>query len=276
MSLTDWIGRRERVVGGISADVAAMLQVTVSRGAQPGPKEGDVAPLLWHWAAFATRVPMDDLAADGHPRRGGFLPPVSQPRRMWAGGELTFHADIRIGEELHQISTIKAVEEKSNGMVLVAVGHEISDTKGTLLVSETHNIVYLDIPATYVPPKPRAVPETPVFERDEPMPVTRLFRYSAATFNAHRIHYDLSYAQDHEHYPGLLVHGPLQATLMLQAALDHSGRAAHHLSYRGVHPMFHDEPLVVMGHAETEDGMALCTAKPGHHQGMMAQVVWKP
>jgi 3-methylfumaryl-CoA hydratase len=272
---SDWIGKQETVTGRISTDTAAMLHATLSETGL-APQDGDIAPLLWHWTAFAPKVPMSQLAADGHQHRGGFLPPVPQPRRMWAGGELTFHAPLHIEEPLRQVSTIRAVETKSNGMVLVAVGHEVFGTDDRHCLSEVHNIIYLDIPPAYTPPKPQAVPENPVFAYEEPMPITRLFRYSAATFNAHRIHYDLSYAQDHEHYPGLLVHGPLQATLMLNAAVKHSGRADHQMTYRGVHPMFHDEPLLVMGYDETDQGMSLCTAKPGLHQGMQARVTWKP
>lgn len=272
----DWIGRTQTVTGRISTELAEMLNVSVSMAAAPCPQTGEVAPLLWHWSAFAPKLPLSELAEDGHERRGGFLPPVPQPRRMWAGGELTFHAPILIGATLRQDSSILKVEEKSNGMILVAVGHEIFGEDDAHLVSEIHNIVYLDIPPVYSPPRPRAVPEAPVFVHEEPMPITRLFRYSAATFNAHRIHYDLSFAQDHEHYPGLLVHGPLQATLMLNAAVAHGGRAAHRFTYRGVYPMFHDEPLVVMGHDQTDRGLSVCTAKPGHHQGMVGEVLWAP
>lgn len=274
--LSDWIGRTQTTTGRIAPEIAAMLHATLSDSGQPAPEDGQVAPLLWHWTAFAPAVPMSQLADDGHQHRGGFLPPVSQPRRMWAGGELTFHAPIHIGAPLRQDSTILSIEEKSNGMILVAVGHEVFDAGDRHLLSEVHNIIYLDIPPTYTPPKPRPVPQEVVFLHAEPMPITRLFRYSAATFNAHRIHYDLSYARDHEHYPGLLVHGPMQATLMLNAAVAHSGRAAHHFTYRGVHPMFHDEVLHVIGHEETDTGMSVCTAKPGQHQGMQGTVTWRP
>lgn len=270
---SDWIGKEQTSHGRIAPEIAAMLQATLSEDLQATPQDGDIAPLLWHWTAFAPMVPMSQLAEDGHQHRGRFLPPVPQPRRMWAGGELTFHAPLRIGAPLRQVSTIRSVEQKSNGMVLVAVGHEIHDAD-THLLSEIHNIIYLDIPPAYIPPKPRPLPANPVFVQPEAMPITRLFRYSAATFNAHRIHYDLSYARDHEHYPGLLVHGPLQATLMLNAAVAHSGRKARHFAYRGLHPMFHDDPLEVMGYDETDQGISVCTVKPGLHQGMQGTVTW--
>ena len=268
-----WIGKTETTIGKVCDHRAAMLHATVGTANAQAPRTGDVAPLLWHWTAFAPTVPMHELAHDGHQHRGGFLPPVSHPRRMWAGGELTFHAPIHIGADLRQTSTIRSIERKSEKMVLVAVGHEIHDGD-TRVVSEIHNIVYIDIPPSYAPPKPRPVPDQPVFSIAEEMPITRLFRYSAATFNAHRIHYDLSYAQDIENYPGLLVHGPMQATLMLAHAARHAGRAPKHFTYRGVYPMFHDEPLTVVGFDETETTLSVCTTKPGSHQGMTGTVTW--
>ncbi|MCK0149213.1 MaoC family dehydratase N-terminal domain-containing protein [Marivita sp. S6314] len=271
--MRDWIGKTETTTGTISPLQADMLQATLGAADHPAPALGDPAPYLWHWTAFAPTVPMSDLAPDGHQHRGGFLPPVPHPRRMWAGGTLTFHAPIRIGDPLRQVSTIQSIDRKSDSMVFVAVAHEVYHAD-THLLSEVHNIVYLDIPPSYSPPNPKPVPDSPVFSIDEPMPITRLFRYSAATFNAHRIHYDLSYARDVENYPGLLVHGPLQATLMLAHAARHTGRTPRSFAYRGVHPMFHDDPMQIMGFDATHDSLSVCTVKPGRHQGMHGTIRW--
>ena len=268
-----WVGKSQTQTGCLSADRAAMLHATLEAGESSPPVVGDIAPYLWHWSAFAPTSPMSALAADGHEHRGGFLPPVPHPRRMWAGGALDFHAPVIVGRDLRQTSTIAKIERKSSSMVFVTVEHEIFD-RDTHLISERHDIVYLDVPPSYSPPAPRPVPDAPVFVQDEEMPITRLFRYSAATFNAHRIHYDLSFARDVEGYPGLLVHGPLQATLMLREAITHTGRTPKSLSYRGVHPMFHDDALQVMGYDETPVTLSVCTVKPGAYQGMIGTVTW--
>ncbi|MFP7672550.1 MaoC family dehydratase N-terminal domain-containing protein [Marivita sp. S0852] len=268
-----WIGKPRSTPGQITQQLAAMLHATLGTPKDEPPENGDIAPHLWHWAAFAPTVPMSDLADDGHQHRGDFLPPVPHPRRMWAGGELTFHAPLHIGAPLTQISTVTAIERKSSRMVFVTVAHEIYQSDIHAL-SERHTIAYVDIPPAYAPPVPKPVPATPVFTKSEPMPITRLFRYSAVTFNAHRIHYDLSYAKDVENYPGLVVHGPLQATLMLSHAVAYSQRSPGHFTYRGVHPMFHDDPMQVLGYDPTDTALSLCTAKPGSHQGMQATVTW--
>lgn len=160
---------------------------------------------------------MDQITSDGHPQRGDFLPPVHLPRRMWAGGEVTFHAPLLIEQPLTQVSTITSVDEKSGAMVFVTLVHQVfADDR--LALSEAQNIVYLEILDQFIAPKPRPVPDAPVFSTRIDMSEALLFRYSAATFNAHRIHYDLAYAREVEKYPGLVIHGPLQATLLMQAS----------------------------------------------------------
>lgn len=251
-----------------------MLHATVADDASSLPRSGDVMLPLWHWCAFTPKAPMNQLSEDGHPARGDFLPPIDLPRRMWAGGVAQFHRPLHVQAALRQISTIRAVEEKSGAMTFVTVDHEVFEGDA-LAVTETQNIVYLRIPDHFTPPKKRPVPENPVFTDAVPISEALLFRYSAATFNAHRIHYDLSYARSVEKYPGLVVHGPLQATLLLAAAMRHAGRMPARFDYRGIHPIFHDDDLRLYGHEESTDGMALCTGVPGSHQGMQAQVTWE-
>ena len=272
--LSQWVGKTQTQTGRVGAEIAQMLHATIGAPDSAAPVAGDTLPSLWHWAAFTPKAPMDKITQDGHPQRGDFLPPVHLPRRMWAGGEVTFHEPMLVEEPLTQVSTITGVEEKSDTMVFVTLTHEVY-AKDRLALSEIQNIVYLEIPDSFAPPRARPVPDAPVFADRVTMSEALLFRYSAATFNAHRIHYDLAYAREVEKYPGLVVHGPLQATVLLQAAERHSGRAPAQFSYRGVHPLFHDDDLHVMGFEATDHGMKLCTGIPGGHQGQLASVTWR-
>jgi 3-methylfumaryl-CoA hydratase len=168
---------------------------------------------------------------------------------------------------------VQQKQGKTGPMALVTVAHAIEGARG-LAVEEVHDIVYLEIPDSFRPPAPIAAPETTVLDETVPMDPVRLFRYSAATFNGHRIHYDLPYATEVEHYPGLVVHGPLQATLLIAAATRFHGRQPDRFRYRGVHPMFDTHDLRVLGEGGEPGKMRLCTAAPAGHQGMQATAEW--
>lgn len=274
-----WIGRVEERAGELTPVLAGMLGAALGHAAS-APVEaaaGAPIPALWHWAAFPDFVPLADLGRDGHPRLGRFLPPVPLDRRMWAGSRLSFEGQLRIGEPLHRRSEILSVEEKAGAagrMVFVRLGHEVTGRAGR--IGEEQDIVYLAIPDSFRPPKAVPAPESPAFDEPVMADEVRLFRYSAATFNAHRIHYDLPYAREVEKYPGLVVHGPMQATLLLEAAIRHAGRAPLRFSFRGIHPMFHDHGLRLIG-VPSPDGRAtdLCTAAPAGHQGLQARAEWE-
>lgn len=271
---SDWVGKTKTEAGMIGEDLSAMLNATLRTADDAAPVAGEVAGLLWHWTAFNPKVPMDQLAEDGHPKKGGFLPPVDLPRRMWAGGDVTFLAPIHVGHALRQVSTIRSVDQKSDVMSLVTVDHEIWD-EDTLAITEEQNIVYLEIPEVFTPPKARPMPEDCAFETTCTANERMLFRYSAVTFNAHRIHYDMEYAREVEKYPGLVVHGPLQATLLLARACEYEGRMPGRFTYRGVHPMFAHHDLTLCGYDETPDGMSLCAGVAGSHQTMSAKLTWE-
>ena len=220
---------------------------------------------------------IDRLGPDGHPKRGGFLPPVSLPRRMWAGGEITFHAPLVIDEMVTRTSRIDDVEVKqgrSGTLCFVTVIHEYT-CGGALAVRERQDIVYRDppadensVPATLEEPAPKGS----YHQHFTPTP-TILFRFSAITFNGHRIHYDAPYARDVEGYGGLVVHGPLQATLMAHLATDLAGKAPTGFSFRGKSPLFDDVPFGI--HAtETGHGMSLWTARDGGPVAMQAEASW--
>ena len=268
-----WIGSSE--IQGARLDLSTAQKFTATVG-DAIVNDGDPMPHLAHWCAFAPSVAMAKLSSDGHPKLGGFLPPVDLERRMWAAGSLEFHAPLHIGTTITRHSKIKAISEKEGAagpMVFVTVTHELYDGE-THAISETQDIVYLNIPDTFSPPSPKPTPSAPDLCEPVKMSEALLFRYSAATFNAHRIHYDLPYAQQVEKYPGLVVHGPLQATLLIQAAMRHANRTPRTFSFRGIHPIFHFDDLHLFGQ-NTKDGMTLCTGLIGGHQGMQAKIIWE-
>lgn len=273
--VTDWIGREETGQARLDMQMAAMLSATLEHETQQRP-HGAPLPPLWHWAAFPTMAETSALGRDGHPHKGGFLPPVALPRRMWAGGELEFLKPLHIGETLTRHSVIEGIAEKDGAtgrMVFVTVRHEIAGETG-LALKERQDIVYLPMPERFTEPRPIPVPEQAVARRRLDISAALLFRYSACTFNAHRIHYDLPYAREVEKYPGLVVHGPLQATLLMQLACDWKGRAPSRFRFRGVSPMFQDHPLDLIADLGAE-ALELCTAKGNQRQGMQAQAMWE-
>ncbi|MEL6978932.1 MAG: MaoC family dehydratase N-terminal domain-containing protein [Pseudomonadota bacterium] len=274
------VGRREERRGVVDALAADKLAASL-RANWPGAREGEALPPLWHWAGFPDTPPQSALGPDGHPRRGGFLPEEGPPRRMWAGGALTFLQPLHVGECLRRRSTIASVTEKrgaSGALLFAAVEHEIFGESG-LAVTERRDIVYREAQERFTPPKAVPAPQRPLLERREPIDGVRLFRYSAALFNGHRIHYDLPYATEVERYPGLVTHGPLQAMLLMDLAISHHGAPPSRFEYRGVSPMFHFHDLALLA-AEAdadagESAIFLCTAHPEErYQGMQATAVW--
>lgn len=276
--LTDWIGRTETVFGCVPETVAATIHATLARPGRPCPGRDDVLPALWHWYAFPPAVPMDELGEDGHPALGGFLPPVPFERRMWASGALEFHADLRVGEEIKKVSTITGVDEKTGstgGMVFVTVDHALYGAAG-LAVRETQSIVYLPIAPEFRPPPKKPAPQGDIaFDLPQPVSTALLFRYSAITFNAHRIHFDLPYAREVENYPGLVVHGPLQANLLMAEATEWRGRRPDRFRFRGVHPMFPEAGMSLRGVRSGENGLKMCTLADADYMGLTADGDWE-
>ena len=241
MSYDEYVGRSETRSDTITPQMMHAMAATFGL-----PPPGPVLPLLWHWTLFADWVPAGLLGPDGHPKRGGFLPPVHDlPRRMWAGGQVEFVAPLHEGEAVRRTSTILTVKEKSGStgrLVFVTVRHDIAGPAG-LAISEEQDIVYRGIEGSAVKPGEAAPPVQAVAARDVlPDPVL-LFRYSALTGNGHRIHYDADYVRDVEGYPGLVVHGPLQATWM--AALAAGLGPVRRFSFRGRRPAFAGHTLAV-------------------------------
>ncbi len=274
-----WVDRTETRRDVVSPTPARALAATLDRADLAGLGPGDPIPALWIWLYLLPLVPASGIGQDGHPRRGGFLPPVELARRMWAGSRCAFHAPIRIGDAVERTSTIARVAEKAGKtgpMVFVTVRHAVA-AGGRLAMEEEQDIVYLDIPERFSPPAPTPLPPCDWSERAAVDPVT-LFRFSALTFNGHRIHYDRSYATDVERYPGLVVHGPLQAVLLFDAALRRaSGREPSAFAFRGMRPLFDFDAVSVNGRPrEGADGLDLYTANGEGAVGMQATLDWRP
>ncbi len=259
--LARWIGREERSSEIAAAWPVTALNATLDRD-DPPAAEGDLLPPLYHWMLFQPLVPTSALDVDGHPKRGGFLPPVTLPRRMWASSEVRFEGVLRIGERLDRVSRIANVEEKqgaSGPLVFVTITHEISGAKGSLVDRQT--VVYREMPPPGAPgAQGKPAPSPSAFSREVIPSAPLLFRYSALTFNAHRIHYDAPFTRDVEGYPGLVVHGPLIATLLCDLARrTYPSRRVGQFGFRAVKPIFDHAPFVIHGREEDE-GLALWAA----------------
>ncbi|MDX1735147.1 MAG: MaoC family dehydratase N-terminal domain-containing protein [Halioglobus sp.] len=243
-----WLGKTQILEETISAIPVARLSAALGYPLSLA-SAGDALPPCWHWLYFNEAAPAGKIALDGHPQRGGFLPPVALPRRMWAGSRLHFHAPLRVGDSARRESTITGIEAKrgrSGELLFVTVEHRVL-VDGCLCLEEQQDLVYrggegVARSAPAQPPQPAQWTRTV-----QPDPVL-LFRYSALTFNAHRIHYDRDYAVGQEGYRGLVVHGPLIATLLLD--LVHRNVPDAHVAsfdYRSLAPLQDVEPFRVCG-----------------------------
>ena len=257
--LQAWVGRSETAHDIARLQPALALAATLDRADLAARVQAPEAtlPPSWHWLYFLPTALQSTLAADGHPAKGGFLPPVTLPRRMWAGSRLAFAAPIGFDARLDRSSTIARIESKSGrtgALVLVTVRHEIR-ADGRLAVIDEHDIVYREAPkpgvAAAAAPEKREPERKAEFRRTVTPDPVLLFRYSALTFNGHRIHYDRSYVTQVEGYPGLVVHGPLQATLLLDL-LDRELPAARvaRFTFRAMAPVFDTAPFDLCGARE--------------------------
>ena len=252
--LQGWQGRSERLGDTVTAAPVAALSATLDR-ADPAPAEGTALPPLWHWLYFLPHARQSEIGPDGHPKRGGFLPPVPLPRRMWAGGRLRWEPanPLQVGQRVERSSTIRSVSHKSGRtgeLLFVLVEHRIANEAG-LALTEEHDIVYRSAarPGDPAPP-PRKPPldGQAAWSRTLVPDDVLLFRYSALTFNGHRIHYDRKYVTEAEGYPGLVVHGPLIATLLLDLLRrERPGAFVASFEFRAVRPTFDLHPFSVHG-----------------------------
>jgi 3-methylfumaryl-CoA hydratase len=275
--LKQWIGRSEEKADIVTAHLVRGLRATLFMKIGD-PKPGDAAPFTAHWCLAQPVYPMSQLGPDGHPTRGGFLPPVPLPRRMWAGGELEFVDTLRVGDEMKRSSRISDVTMKTGStgvLCFVSVQHEVTTPRG-VAIRERQDIVYRDVPTGSQPAaaaKPAMAPAAQHRETHMADEVL-LFRYSALTFNGHRIHYDRDYVTKVEGYPGLIFHGPMQAAFLVEfAAKLHGGTAPKKFVYRGVQPLFAGSEFSVNAN-ETPAGMELWTANSDAAPTMKGTATW--
>jgi len=251
--LEDWIGRKETKSDIATAWPVAAMNATFDR-CEPDPLDGDALPPGWHWLYFLEAKPSSELGPDGHPQRGGFLPPVPLPRRMWAGGRIEFIRPLHVGEKLRrdsEIISVSAKEGKSGRLVFVTVRHSVYASEALSTIEE-HDIVYREAAKPGDPPTAgKGAPASGQWMRRISPDAVMLFRFSALTFNGHRIHYDLDYVRHEESYPGLIVHGPMQ-TLLLLDLCRRNGTDVKKLDYRALHPVFHTERLTIAGNPSAD------------------------
>ena len=259
--LRQWIGREESGTEAVSVELVRRFEATFDRAIEP--RIGDPAPLLIHYCIAPYAQPMQALGRDGHPATGGFFPPVPLPRRMWAGGSFTFHYDLRVGDIVTRRSIIRDVVAKTGRtgpLCFVTVGHEIS-ASGRRVFTELQDIVYRG-EANEVAAKPAAEPAPQgVHQRRITPTPTLLFRYSALTFNGHRIHYDAPYAREMEGYSGLVVHGPMLATLLCQFAVELACKRPSNFSFRSLSTLF-DDTEILLNAADSGTGLRLWASRP--------------
>ena len=270
--LRGWIGRSVVVEDSATPAPLRALTATLDRDDPPAP--GQPIPPLWHWLYFLPLHRQSEIGADGHPTRGGFLPPVPLPRRMWAGSRLEFRAPVAAGQALSRTSRIADVrlkEGRSGPLVFVKVQHEIA-AGGRLAIVEEHDIVYRELPKPGEPaPAGVAAPDNAHWTRRIVPDDVLLFRYSALTFNGHRIHYDRRYVTEVEGYPGLIVHGPLIATLLMDLLRRERPEAqVTHFAFKAVQPIFDTAPFEVCGRMEDARHVKLWARTPDGHLAMDA------
>lgn len=255
--LQSWVGKSETLSDDISAAPVRGLSATLDRN-DPAPLFGTALPPLWHWLYFLPQHRQSDIGPDGHAKLGGFLPPVPLPRRMWAGGRLQWVATnpLRVGDAVQRISSLESVTHKagrSGDLLFVRLKHEIHNAQGVALTEE-HDIVYrAAASAEEAAPPPVAAEQGAAWQRQVTPDDVLLFRYSALTFNGHRIHYDRQYATQVEGYPGLIVHGPLIATLLVDLVRRQAPNAViKSFNFKALRPTFDLHPFTLNGQVSAD------------------------
>ncbi|MDG2046509.1 MAG: MaoC family dehydratase N-terminal domain-containing protein [Halioglobus sp.] len=251
--LQGWVGRTETQHDVISAAPVSGLSASLDY-VSPIAQLGEALPPCWHWLYFQDAVAASSLAVDGHARRGGFMPPVPLPRRMWAGSRLRFFAGVNIGDEARRVSTIASINHKvgsSGELIFVTLKHQIFQ-QDTLAIEEEQDLVYRNYGVSHSAAKP--APAIPQWSRELCPDSVLLFRYSALTFNSHRIHFDMNYATQIEGYTSLVVHAPLTATLLLDLLRrELPDRVVAEFEFRALKPLLEGVPLLLQGRRNDQE-----------------------
>lgn len=284
--LTAWIGRSETVEDVASRSSAVGLAAVLDRPIASSSSDRTGLFPLGYWLHFTPTAPMSELGVDGHPKLGDFMPPLDLPRRMWAGSKVSFHSPITVGQHLQRTTTIESISPKkgtSGRLCFVVLRHEITADR-TLAVVEHQTIVYREaVELDPQGPSPQRPPRTDTAPPDDwewhralrPDEAT-LFRYSALTFNTHRIHYDLPYATRAEGYPGLVVHGPLSATYIMDSFLaQHPDATVTRFEFSARSPVFANEQIHVVGKTEPDGLEKLAVIAPGGDTAIAALIEYR-
>jgi 3-methylfumaryl-CoA hydratase len=268
--LKAWIGQRESDVDYVTVPAVQRLAATLDRN-DPLPRIGDPLPVGWHAILFPRVVRHSQIGPDGHPKRGDFLPLVPLPRRMFAGKRSSFHADLRVGDAVRRESVIQDVSIKqgrTGTMVFVTVQSDISSPRG-LAITEEQDLVYREAPSPGAPATPpQPAPGKTVWSRTVTPDPVMLFRYSALTFNGHRIHYDHPYVTKTEGYPDLVMNGGLTTLLLYELTRTHASTPVRYLSSRNVHALFVNRPIAFGGEPSSDNRTAKLWALD--HEGALA------
>jgi len=274
----DWIGREETKTAHISESTMEAMAATIDLDSHP--TEGQAVPPGWQWLFFNPFVRRRLLGTDGHPAKGGFLPPVALPRRMWAGSRIRYINDLPVGaiaSRQSRIVSVKNKEGRQGSLCFVTVEHTTRHGDQTCIIEE-QDIVYREAtpPTSGQPPAPQVYDATPQWSETVAPDTTLLFRYSALTFNGHRIHYDQPYARDEEGYKDLVVHGPLTSTLLQQFAVKHGGgRRLSNFNFRGVAPLFCGQSFTLEGRVDGEKSLDVWARGPEGQLAMSALAVFE-
>ena len=274
--LRSWIGQEETREDTVTLTPVLALSATLDRD-ESDARVGDVLPPLWHWLYFLPLHRQSEIGPDGHAKRGGFLPPIPLPRRMWAGGRVQFIRPLRVGDSIRRTSRIVDITRKdgrSGPLIFVLVRHDIQNAGGSAVVEE-HDIVYRDLAQPEeATSTPRMAPTGAGWQRRIHPDDVLLFRYSALTFNGHRIHYDRRYVTEVEGYPGLIVHGPLIATLLADLVRRNSVASMIEFRFKAVQPLFDTADFSICG-VPPRDGLtvALWAQNSSGHLAMEAEAI---
>jgi len=263
---TDYLGRTRSLRDTLTAAPLRAMRALLDLPPD-APAPGTALPCLWHWLYFLEPARQSQLGDDGHPRRGGFLPPIPLPRRMWAASALRFHAPLCVGQTLVRQSTIRSIDRKrgrTGELAFVVLAHQYRHGQSLLLEEEQTLVFRTPAQPESLHDDPPAAPAEADFSRVFTADGTLLFRYSALTFNAHRIHYDRDYARDEEHYPALVVHGPLLATLMLESLREAQPELQlRAFRFRALRPVFTQSPVTIAGRGTDTGQWRLWVADAG-------------
>ena len=277
--LKDWVGRTQAMEDLVAPFPVRALAATFDAD-DPEPKSGAPLPPLWHWLYFLDVAPQSRIGADGHAERGDLLPPVPLPRRMWAGSRFSFDGEpVRVGDTIGRTSKIKSVEPKSGStgsMVFVTVKHTISGPRGVSFVEE-HDIVYREAARPGEQPKPpKPAPADATWTRTIMADPVLLFRFSALTFNGHRIHYDQPYVTRTEGYPGLIVHGPLLGMLQIELARRaNADKIPRSFEFRALSPVFAGAAFHIHGRRESDGAITTWAADATGGLAQQGKVVFR-